>query len=688
MASKDISHAERTRRLRDYLKLISLDEQLESAKTQLEAASAAHDAGSGEQLDVLTPTSADEAMESLDKLIRDPDAELSTSGLNSLEAIVHKVGRPVIDIRDDTLLNPPSKGEWKPLGTGETKKRLEDAIPSIGRIEVPNDSRPYAGTGFVVGKDLLMTNRHVARIFSSGIGQKNLKFDPEQTAAVDFKREVPRRNDPDPVLLSVTKILMIHPWWDMALLQVRGLPPERKPLRLSLTPPEQLIGRSVAVIGYPAKDDRNDIDLQLDIFDRVFEVKRLAPGRFHGRRDYKRNGVTYKTVAHDSSTLGGNSGSAVIDCDTGDVVALHFAGEYLVANWAVSMLDLAQDSRIVDSGVNFNPDQRVDPDGDFYGPIWAQADRGGPPIVLPEGTVTIEEEDESRELFFSRGPDASEFVSRFSLDSLGASRFDWKAALATALASHVAYLPENTVKETVLNAWRFEDCTFVEVDDTECFVATTGQVALIAFRGTELKIADWLADLNAMSTSCDYGRVHRGFLAGFRGVDSKLRHILNQSPRRPVILTGHSLGGALATIAAAEWFDTYTINSVYTFGQPAVGKGRFPSFMREHFAESFYRFVNYDDIVPMVPPTYRHVGRLFHFDSSGNLLDAAESISEALFTEMDETPTMTEVQFDQLRVQLLAARARQLEGGEEGLLPSFGDHKLIRYVQRIAAKAI
>ena len=90
-----------------------------------------------------------------------------------------------------------------------------------------------------------------------------------------------------------------------------------------------------------------------------------------------------------------------------------------------------------------------------------------------------------------------------------------------------------------------------------------------------------------------------------------------------------------------------------------------------------------------VPPTYRHVGRLFHFDSSGNRQDTTESLAKAPFMDFDETPTMTEAQFDRLRAQLLAARVQRLggQGAEEGLLPSFGDHKLIRYIQHVAARA-
>jgi hypothetical protein len=53
----------------------------------------------------------------------------------------------------------------------EVHARLEPLFTSIGRIELPtNPSIPYGGTGFVVGPNLLMTNRHVARLFTEGLG--------------------------------------------------------------------------------------------------------------------------------------------------------------------------------------------------------------------------------------------------------------------------------------------------------------------------------------------------------------------------------------------------------------------------------------------------------------------------------------------------------------------------------------
>ena len=69
----------------------------------------------------------------------------------------------------------------------------------------------------------------------------------------------------------------------MALVEVQGLLPVHKPLRLSAAPPEELAGRDIAVIGYPAKDWRNDSELQDRIFGSIYNVKRLQPGKIVAR---------------------------------------------------------------------------------------------------------------------------------------------------------------------------------------------------------------------------------------------------------------------------------------------------------------------------------------------------------------------------------------------------------------------
>jgi endonuclease G len=195
----------------------------------------------------------------------------------------------------------------------------------------------------VVGKGLIATNRHVAQLFSQGLGL-TIRYRAGD-AAIDFKRQIDAPDDDGAAYLSVRAVEMIHPYWDMALLRVDNLPTDRM-LRLSVKSPEELLSHNVVVIGYPARDDRSDFALQDRVFSRTYNVKRLQPGIIRARAEIQSFENNVNAMTHDASTLGGNSGSAVVDIDSGDVVALHFAGEYLKANYAVPMYELARDSRV------------------------------------------------------------------------------------------------------------------------------------------------------------------------------------------------------------------------------------------------------------------------------------------------------------------------------------------------------
>ena len=58
-------------------------------------------------------------------------------------------------------------------------------------------------------------------------------------------------------------------------------------------------------------------------------------------------------VFHDASTLGGNSGSCVVDLDTGQVIGLHYGGQYMHYNVAVALWRLVDDPLLARAGVNF-----------------------------------------------------------------------------------------------------------------------------------------------------------------------------------------------------------------------------------------------------------------------------------------------------------------------------------------------
>ena len=294
----------------------------------------------------------------------------------ALEAIIIPDRRPAVDIRNDDYR--VDHQDWLHLNAEAARATILPRIPAIGRIEIPeHPSLPYAGTGFLVGDGLLMTNRHVAELLVRGLGRKGLVFRPGYTCEINFVEEAGRTGENQ---FRIDEALLIHPYWDMAVLRVRDVPETVQPLTLSRQGAAPMAGPApdVVVIGYPAFDPRNDAEVQRQVFNNLFNVKRLQPGKWLKRRSVTSFGKPVEAITHDSSTLGGNSGSAVIDVATGRVVALHFGGRYLDANFGVPAADLGLDSRLVDLGLNFEDGPiGPGPDDGPWTPFWEEAEREG-----------------------------------------------------------------------------------------------------------------------------------------------------------------------------------------------------------------------------------------------------------------------------------------------------------------------
>lgn len=214
------------------------------------------------------------------------------------------------------------------------KAQIEAAARQVGRVDLLNhQSLSFAGTGWLIDRDIVITNRHVAEVFArpDGMGGFELltgAFGDPIEPRLDFNRQrnsdaLPRRR------AEVTEILYVAPRRgpDIALLRV--VPPDgMTPLDLDTARIDDR--RPVAAIGYPAFDPRNDEDLMADIFGTEFDVKRFSPGLVTST-DRARG-----EILTDYSSLGGNSGSAVIDLQTQKVVGLHFAGVFRQTNYAVT----------------------------------------------------------------------------------------------------------------------------------------------------------------------------------------------------------------------------------------------------------------------------------------------------------------------------------------------------------------
>lgn len=154
--------------------------------------------------------------------------------------------------------------------------------------------------------------------------------------------------------------------------------------------------------------------------------------------------------------------------------------------------------------------------------------------------------------------------------------------------------------------------------DTQVLVQESADYIVVAFRGTS-NLRDWITDAQftqrllveeADGAEC---KVHHGFLDAYESVISDLGHYLSSIHRhRPVFVTGHSLGGALAILAALELKrQGFDVRQVYTFGQPRVGNKNFANLYNWSLKENTFAVVNEGDPVPLLPPLlngYRDCG--------------------------------------------------------------------------------
>lgn len=175
---------------------------------------------------------------------------------------------------------------------------------------------------------------------------------------------------------------------------------------------------------------------------------------------------------------------------------------------------------------------------------------------------------------------------------------------------------KRAVLEGTLRRGRAVPFETLSAGGTDAVVVETDKFAVVAFRGTSNRY-DLLTDLNIFVRREKVGnrevRVHAGFYDAFQKIERQLHARLAQQDRTlPIFLTGHSLGGALALVAAAAYGGSdelgERIAAVYTFGAPRVGGADFPVIVKA----PHYRVVNSGDVVPLVPPNwlsgYRHTG--------------------------------------------------------------------------------
>ena len=187
----------------------------------------------------------------------------------------------------------------------------------------------------------------------------------------------------------------------------------------------------------------------------------------------------------------------------------------------------------------------------------------------------------------------------------------------------------------------------------QAYVVTEMDKIIVAFRDTGSdkrweRILNMLTDARATLKKMSYLddselseiKVHEGFVSEYMLFREKVIEYVDMHPEKEVHVVGHSLGGALATLASFDIASSLNreVNTV-TFGAPRVGTSDF----RNAFDElpiNLFRVVVANDPIARVPGMlipYEHVGQLIQIDESGDMFEPSDINTAILFTKRDFT---------------------------------------------------
>src|SRR5262245_5132499 len=209
-----------------------------------------------------------------------------------------------------------------------------------------------------------------------------------------------------------------------------------------------------------------------------------------------------------------------------------------------------------------------------------------------------------------------------ALELMEDAKGDSRNAQTLALASDLAYLPASEGAEAFRSQLGL-DARLFSVGNTQAYLATNDDHIVIACRGTESPatmdgLKDWLltdavdllilpeGDLGTDFVAAGVGaRWHQGFMRALGDIWDPLSEEVGAERKksdRPLWLTGHSLGGALALLAAWRFKRKFVpVHQVYTFGAPMVGNAEVAQAIDREFPDKVFRYVNSADPVPRLP---------------------------------------------------------------------------------------
>ncbi|SFM77111.1 trypsin-like serine peptidase [Rugamonas rubra] len=340
--------------LRDYLRQEGTNLQLERLQSVL-----------NEQLTIsssLRKTLLGGAEEALFSMTT--STKISIAGRVGLEALICVTGRPAIATMNGNIdLDNPLLNEWAGrISPYVLDGTLAKRIRGVGRID---RAGKHKGTGFVVGPNLVLTNRHVLQLIATPIPQDTRPdhWDLHETdITIDFS-DCPDESDglerfrvtevvaagDDPILDGSHHLLL-----DAALLRVEATDkskPFPAPIGLLSNPSAGAKNRPVMLVGYPGRPQLPKLGNEYDheiiaVLNQLFPKygrRYVSPGLITAAASGAKGDEDFWTFRHDATSLNGSSGSSVLALE-GDVraIGLHYSGLWRKANFAHAMPRIEQ----------------------------------------------------------------------------------------------------------------------------------------------------------------------------------------------------------------------------------------------------------------------------------------------------------------------------------------------------------
>ena len=149
---------------------------------------------------------------------------------------------------------------------------------------------------------------------------------------------------------------------------------------------------------------------------------------------------------------------------------------------------------------------------------------------------------------------------------------------------------------------------------------------ILVFRGSD-NIENWAENLDFVQMGysyCSGCEVHAGFFGAYKDIQadviSNMKSLRQQYPSSQLIVTGHSLGAAIATLAYVDLYAAFgSVDYLYTFGSPRVGNDQFASYVSQQLDQGFKaRITHYEDLIPHLPFYdwgFTHIDREVFYDT-------------------------------------------------------------------------